>query len=381
MKPAKLAPKPASRGRPVGSRNRSSSGDGESNVKAKVRARKTAGAPVRLEDVARYAGVSTASVSRAVNSPHLVSEELRDKVSRASQILNWVPNGAAKALASLRSRTIGVFIPTLGHQNFATLVETLQTELAKANYTVTVVCAQGPDDLRFQQVKRIVERGIECLILVGEAHPQSMYELLRAQNVPYVITYTVARTPGKVSIGFDNYAASSRATQHLLDLGHRRFALIAPPSEGNDRIQQRIAGIHETLARLGLAIPPQHVAQVESSRSIASGRAGLRQIWVDPQRPTALLCANDYIATGAMIEAKARGVSIPRDLSVVGFDDVDLSAHLDPPLTTIRVPVQAMGEAIARYVVRLLETGTAGMPAALDADLVVRASTGPPRKT
>lgn len=346
---------------------------------SQTRARKHSGASVRLRDVARYAGVSTASVSRTINSPHLVSDDLRERVSRASQLLNWVPNGAAKALASLRSRTIGALIPTLGHQNFATLVEAIQVELAKANYTLIIGCVESSTDLRVTQVRKMVERGIECLVLVGEAQPDAVYDLLKAQRVPFVITYTVARDPKKVSIGFDNYNASVRVTQHLLDLGHRSFAMIAPSAEGNDRIQQRIAGAKDTLAKAGLGIRPQHFAQVESSRRIASGRSGLQQIWASSDRPSALICTNDYIATGAMIEAKARRVNIPRDLSVVGFDDVDLSAHLDPPLTTVRVPVRPMGEEIARYVIRLLEKGVATPPPPLDADLVVRGSTAPPR--
>lgn len=344
-----------------------------------TRARKNSGALVRLRDVARYAGVSTASVSRTINTPHLVSDELRERVSNASQLLNWVPNGAAKALASLRSRTIGALIPTLGHQNFATLIEAVQVELAKENYTLILGCMESSSDLRVTQVRKMVERGIECLVLVGEAQPPAVFELLKAQRVPLIITYTVARDRERVSIGFDNYGATVRVTQHLLDLGHRRFAMIAPSAEGNDRIQERIAGAKDTLAKAGLGIRSEHFASVESSRRIESGRAGLQQIWAAPDRPTALICTNDYIATGAMIEAKARRVIIPRDLSVVGFDDVDLSAHLDPPLTTVRVPVRAMGEEIARYVIRLLEKGATSAPPPLDADLIVRGSTAPPR--
>jgi LacI family transcriptional regulator len=332
-----------------------------------------------LRDVARYVGVSTASVSRALNMPSLVSDELRERVLRAAQLLNWVPNGAAKALASQRSRTIGALIPTLGHQNFATFAEALQLELAKANFTLVLGVGSAPD-LRLQQTRKMVERGIECLVLVGEAQPPALYELLRMQKVPYVITYAVAREPGNVSIGFDNYAASVRVTRHLLDLGHRKFALIAPPSDDNDRIQQRIAGIKDTLAHAGLGIRPSHFAEVESSRRIANGRAGLQQIWSDKDRPTALICTNDYLATGALIEAKARRVHVPRDLSIVGFDDVDLSAHLDPPLTTVRVPAREMGEEIAHYVIRLLDHQVANVPAQLGADLVVRGTTAPPRE-
>jgi len=345
-----------------------------------TRTRKPSSAPVRLRDVARYARVSTASVSRAFNMPELVSNELRARVNRAAQLLNWVPNGAAKALASSRSRTIGALIPTLGHQNFATLIEAMQRELQSQNYTLIVACVEATDDARLHQVRKLLERGVECLVIVGEAHPPAVFDLLKSQRVPYVITYTIARDASHRCVGFDNYRAAECVTQHLLDLGHRKFAMIAAHSANNDRIQQRVAAVKDTLAKVGLGIRPQHSAEVDSSRRIAAGRAGLQQIWTSTDRPTALVCTNDYLATGAMIEAKARRIAIPRMLSIAGFDDVDMSAHLDPPMTTVRVPVMALGVELARYVARLLQDGDAPAPSSLEADLIVRGSTGPPRK-
>ena len=344
------------------------------------RPRRANGAAVKLEDVARRAGVSTASVSRALNTPNLVSSELRDRITKAAQDLKWVPNGVAKALASLRTRTIGVMIPTLSHQNFATLIEALQQDLAAAHYTLVLCCMAESDELRLQQARKLVEQGVECLVLVGESHPEALFDLLISQNVPYVITYTSGRDPRHVCIGFDNYAASARLTEHLLGLGHHDFAMVVHESDGNDRIQQRIAGVQETLAQAGIAVRPQHFVRV-NSRHIASGREAMRKILSDDRlRPTALICTNDYIATGAMIEAKQLGLRIPDDLSIVGFDDTDMSAHLDPPLTTIRVPSRLMGEEIAKYIIACLETGSVERPSALSAEMIVRGSTAPPRR-
>ncbi len=350
----------------------------EAVVGARRRPRRSGGAPVRLEDVARQAGVSTASVSRALNTPNLVSPELRDRIARAAQALNWVPNGVAKALASLRTRTIGVMIPTLSHQNFAILIEALQHDLGAARYTLILCCIDVSEELRLQQARKLVEQGIECLVLVGEAQPDGLFELLRSQNVPYVVTYTSGRDKTHTCIGFDNYAAAVKLAEHLLELGHRDFGMVAHESKGNDRIQQRVEGVRDALARRGIAIRPQHFVRVDS-RHIASGRDGMRKILADGQsRPTALVCTNDYIATGAMIEAKQLDLMIPRDLSIVGFDDTDMSAHLDPPLTTIRVPSRRMGEEIARYIIGYLETGAAECPSPMDAELIIRGSTAPP---
>jgi LacI family transcriptional regulator len=167
-------------------------------------------------------------------------------------------------------------------------------------------------------------------------------------------------------------------TEHLLELGHRNFGMVAHAVDGNDRIQQRVAAVQDTLAQAGIAIRPQHFVRV-NSRHIANGREGMRRILADDTlRPTALICTNDYIATGAMIEAKKLGLNIPRDLSIVGFDDTDMSAHLDPPLTTIRVPSRRMGEEIAKYIIGHLEEGSAKCPPVLEAELIIRGSTASP---
>jgi LacI family transcriptional regulator len=271
-------------------------------------------------------------------------------------------------------------IPTLSHQNFAILIEALQQDLSAAHYVLVLCCMDASDEMRVRQARKLVEQGIECLVLVGEAHPDVLFDLLRSQNVPYVITYTSGRDPRHTCIGFDNYAAAVKLTEHLVELGHRDFGIVAHESDGNDRIQQRIAGVQDTLARAGIAVRPQHCVRV-NSRHIASGREGMRTILADDRlRPTALVCTNDYIATGAMIESKQLGLAIPDELSIVGFDDTDMSAHLDPPLTTIRVPSRLMGEEIAKYIIAHLETGAAVRPSALPAELIVRNSTAAPRR-
>lgn len=328
--------------------------------------------------MARRARVSSATVSRVLNDPLLVSEQARSRVFRAIEALKWIPNGAAKALASSRSRTVGILIPTLGHQNFGVLIDALQRELSRAQLTLLLACDETSLDRRVQQARKMVERGVECLVLIGESHPPAVFDLLEAYRVPCVITYTTGRERRHPCIGFDNRAAAAELTRHLLSLGHRSFGLIAHLVEGNDRIQQRIAGIHDTLKREGITIHPEHYAHVDS-RYVASGREGLRRILAAPQaQPTALICTNDYIATGAIIEARHLQIDVPGQLSIAGFDDTDMSAHLNPPLTTIRVPSREMGEAVARYIIDLLENGKAQVPAPMPAPLIVRESTAAP---
>ena len=345
------------------------------------RGRLDAAGRFRAGSEARRARVSSATVSRVLNDPLVVSEQARSRVFRAIEALKWIPNGAAKALASARSRTVGILIPTLGHQNFGVLIDALQRELSRAQLTLLLACDETSPERRVQQARKMVERGIECLVLIGESHPPALYELLDAYRVPRVITYTSGRERRHPCIDFDNHAAAAELTRHLLDLGHRSFGLIAHLVEGNDRIQQRIAGVQETLCREGIMILSAHYVHVDS-RYVASGREGLRRILAaEGEPPTALICTNDYIATGAIIEARHLRIDVPGQLSIAGFDDTDMSAHLNPPLTTVRVPSREMGEAVARYIIELLEHGHAEMPGPMEAKLIVRESTAAPGKT
>jgi LacI family transcriptional regulator len=335
----------------------------------------------QVKDVARLAGASTATVSRALNTPDLVSPQMLDKVLRAAQALNWVPNGAAKALASKRSNTIGILIPTLAHQKFSTLIESMQRVLGKAQYTLILGCDDYSPELRVEQARKMVEQGIECLVLVGEAHPAALMNLLRSQTIPHVITYTSGRDPVNTCVGFNNYEASMRITNHLLDLGHKKFAMLAHMDSENDRIQQRVEAVKDALAGVGLGIRPEMLVRV-MGRQVASARAGFRKLMEQRDfHPTAIVCTNDYIAMGAVFEAHAMGICIPSEISIVGFDDIDTSAHLSPALTTIRVPAEIMGEEVARYIIKSVRGDPPQPSITLTAELIVRASTAPPRQS
>jgi LacI family transcriptional regulator len=342
--------------------------------------RRSGTGPTPLVDVARHAGVSTASVSRAINDRHPVSSALGERVARAARALDWVPGGAAKALASLQWRTVGAVIPSLGNPNFGKLVEALQRELARVHYTLELGFAESRTvELRTQHAREMVERGIDCLILVGEAQPTALIELPRSQGIPCLMAYTTGWNRDTACIGLDNHLAAAQITRHLLGLGHRLFGMGADTSDWNNRVEQRVAGVKVTPAKAGLTIKPQHLAQVDGARRFALGRLGLIETAAGrAHRPTAVICSNDYLAFGVMIKATSRGVAVPDPLSVTGFDDVDLSAHLVPALTTIRIPVDEMGEQTARYIVRVFEHGSAPLPAPLKAECVVRGSTASP---
>ncbi len=333
---------------------------------------------VKLADVARLANVSTATASRVINTPGAVKEQTRVRVEKAILELGWIPHGPAQALASLRSRTVGALIPTLGHQAIATMLESLQRTLGEAGYTLVLGRPDESDERTVQQAQKMIQNGVECLILMGEDQPPELYSVLKRRKIFNVIIYTTGAFGHANCIGFDNYGEMVRITEHLLDMGHTRFGVISRHFDRNDRIRLRVNAVRDTLALHGLAVRPKHLQTVDTWQ-ITSGREGMRAILADGAPPTAVICTNDYLATGALIEARASGLRVPDDISITGFDDVELAAHMDPPLTTMRVPSRAMGETVAHYVVDSIEHGGADLPAPLPAELMVRGSTAPPK--
>lgn len=345
------------------------------------RNRRTSSASSTLADVAKLAGVSSASVSRALNGADGVSPDMKARVENAIKTLGWVPNGAAKALASQRSRTVGILLPILSHPNFGQVVEGLQQYLADHGFTLLIGCTHYKDGSAMSQALKMVERGIECVVLVGLSQPPDMLPYLRDRRIPTVITFTSAGADGAVPdgtrvIGFDNRLAMYDVVNHLLALGHRSFGCITVErGEQNDRLVHRVDGVKEALAREGIAIRPKHLLEMPKS-TIDYGRQALARIIEAGEAPSAVICTNDFFALGALFEARARNIAVPEQLSITGFDDLEIGSNVEPPLTSVRVPTTQMGKEVARYIVDLLEGNAPSEPPALAAHLVIRQSTG-----
>ena len=331
----------------------------------------------RLADVAEAANVSTATVSRVINSPDVVSDEVRERVQRAIEGLSWVPNASAIALATSRTRTVGAIMPTLDHQNFARIVERLQATLSASRYDLLISCTHYDRASATHQARTMVERGVEALVLVGADQPEDLFALMDRQKTPHVLLYvTPGSVPTRQIVGYDNYQAFSRIIEYLLELGHRSFGFIAQSTVFNDRARARQEGVRDTLAEHGLAIRPRHF--VEGNWKVEDGMKAFQAIMSMGDPPTAVVCGNDYLAIGCLLQARAMGLDVPRDVSVTGFDDVDMARLLDPGLTTMRVPDAEVGVMTGQYLVNVLE----GRPSVLGnvpaPELIVRGSTAAP---
>ncbi|MBS1166642.1 MAG: cytR1 [Proteobacteria bacterium] len=332
--------------------------------------------PPRAIDVAAAAGVSTATVSRAFNAPEKVLPEVRDKIFAVAAELGWLPNAAGAALASRRTWLAGVLIPTLDHDVFAAQVNALQAHLSASGITVLIGCSNYDLDEATEQVRVMLARGIEALAIVGEQQRPELFEMISARGVPYVVMYSHPPKSVHPCVGFDNQAAFFKLTRYLLDLGHRTFAVIHQPSLDNDRVLARLAGIREALAGEGLALRPQHI--FEGQATFEFGRESLKTCLAGPgPRPTAVICGNDTLAIGALIEARAMGIDVPGTLSVTGFDDLPIAEFTAPPLTTMRVDNAAIGKAAAGYLLTQLKRQAATPQPPFEAQLIVRGSTGP----
>lgn len=333
-------------------------------------------ARVKIEDVARRAAVSAATVSRVLNHPEIVRPELRDKVTRAITELSYTRDSAARALKSGRRRTIGAIVPTLGLAIFADGVEALQNRLSEGGYTLFVANSQYDQRRELQELQSLIERGIDGIVLVGGSHAPELRALVQQAGVPVITTY-VSKAQGMPAIGIDNQRAISELTQYLLNLGHVRFGAIANVPPSNDRSRARLDGIQKALADAGIHLDPTQI--IRADFSLAQGRSALRQLMTDHPDTTAVICTTDTLAIGAMAEARRLGLDVPQRLSITGFDDVELSAQIDPPLTTISVPAAEIGRGAADYLINAI----AGIPipkaVQLPYRLIIRASTAPPR--
>ena len=324
--------------------------------------------------MATRAGCSTASVSRVLNRPELVKEALRDRVQTAMRELGYVPNSAARALRSRRTHIMGAVIPTLDYAIYAQLVDGLQQRLLRHGYSLIVATSDYDLEAEEERARLLIERGVEGLVLIGDAHRPALYRHLEGSGVPYVNTYVYSTDATHPCVGFDNREASAEVTRFLLELGHHSFGVISAPTAGNDRAAERVAGVRQTLERHGLALPP--TAVYERPYAIASGREGFRYLHRLEPRPTAIVCGNDVLALGALMEARGLGVRVPDEVSIVGFDNLDLAANFDPPLTTVDVPAREMGERAADFLAAKVAGDSVLGSVHIQPTLIARRTTG-----
>lgn len=330
----------------------------------------------RLEDVAHLARVSTATVSRALTLPHKVKARTLERVRQAASTLGYVAHGAARALASRRTHAIGAVVPTLDNAIFANTIQALQRRLDAAGYVLLLASHDFDAGIEARVTRTLIERGVDGLVLLGTTHHPEIYRMLESHNLPYVLTWAFDENGNHPCVGFDNHAAGIRIANHLLDLGHRRFAMISGITANNERAQERLAGVREALAARGITLGPGWM--VEKPYTHSGGREGLRELLGLGKPPTAVICGNDVLAIGAIAECQSQGLKVPDDVSITGFDDMEIAALMTPALTTMHFPTADLGAYAANHLLLRLEGKAVDLRCKLPTELVVRTSTAPP---
>ena len=305
----------------------------------------------KVDDVARLSGVSTATVSRVLNTPALVRPQTRERVQAAISSLGYTPNFGARALATNRSDTFGAVIPTMENAIFARGIQALQEELTQSGVTLLVATSGYDPEREEDQIQTFLGRGVDGLVLIGEARGEEIYSTLQARGVPFVLVWSWRVDCPWRCVGFDNRGAARALADKVLDYGHRRLAVIAGITRSNDRAQARLDGIRDAMTARGLALPEDHLA--EAAYTLQAGGEAAEQLMELPERPTAVLCGNDVLAAGATLAFQRLGLSVPGDVSVTGFDDIEHAILVDPPLTTVHVPHRRMGRSAAELLLRL----------------------------
>ncbi len=327
----------------------------------------------RLQDVARAAGVSAATASRALSHPDAVRPEKVLAVRDAVTKLGYVPDGAGRALALRQSHTVGAILPTLDHAIFAHTADALQNVLSESGYALLLGCDRFDQNREFELAQTFIGHGVDGLVLVGIEHRLDLLELMERTGVPGVCTWAYGPTSALPCVGYDNGKVGALMVEHLYALGHRDIGVIAGMMLQSERHYRRIQGIRREVARFGLALPEHRL--FDGPISYETGRLGVRALLSRPTRPTALLCSNDVIAVGALAECAERGIAVPGDLSVMGCEDLPVATGITPTLTTIRFPAEALGVLAGSTVLQRLAGESVLWEQELEVDLLPRAST------
>lgn len=330
-----------------------------------------------LQDVAQAAGVSTATVSRCLNSPDQLTKKTREKVMRAVREMGYSPNFAARVMAARRSSTMGAIIPTMENAIFACGLQAFQEGLRARGYTLLMASSAYSSEIENEQIRSLVARGADGLLLIGHDRDPAIYHFLKAQGVPTLVAWTHDTSKPLPSIGFDNRKAMRALTDKVIQMGHHCIAVISAETATNDRARSRILGIRDSLSAAGLATDTLPI--IETSYGIETAAKAFEALMITSPLPTAVICGNDVLAVGAMKQARALGLDVPGDVSITGFDDIELARVVDPELTTVQVPHREMGAGAANMLVELVEKRTSGTAIELEAPVRLRGSLAPPK--
>lgn len=308
----------------------------------------------RMEDVAREAGVSMATVSRVYGNPAVVAPGTVERVRAAAERLRYVPNLTAGSLAGNRTRIIGAIVPTITNLLFSETIDGLSSVLAERGYQLLLGQTWYRDHEEAALLDTFVGRRVDGIMLTGVVRDKTMRERLGRLDIPVVETWDYTPRPIDMLVGFSNEDAAAAAAGYLLSKGHRRFGYIG----GDDhRSRARLAGFTSTLAKARVAAPAVIHIPSPAPAAAVSGAEALGRMVAEHPEVRAIFCTNDMIALGALLECQRRSIQVPRDLAVMGFSNLPVGRVSVPTLTTVHVGAREIGTMAAQMLLERVETG------------------------
>jgi DNA-binding LacI/PurR family transcriptional regulator len=334
--------------------------------------------PVTMQDIAKAAGVSQSTVSRVLNDTPTsvpIAADTRERVQEVAKRLGYRPNPLARGLRGARTMLLGVIVREITDPFFSMAIEALSTEALARGYNVVLGSAHSKADEAIALKAVLETRHCDAIVLLGDMRDEPKFlDDLRASQTPIIALWHGTELEGVPTVNIDNRAGMVTAIDHLIDKGHSRIAFIGGRPLGD--IRERRTAFYEHLAEKGIALPEEYVQNVINDP--AGGDAALRTLVALDSPPTAVVCSTDHLATGVLHAAADLGLVVPRDLSVVGFDDIPMASFTVPSLTTIHMPVAEMTALAARLAMDEPEDGASGVVESfvVTPGLVVRESTG-----
>lgn len=314
--------------------------------------------PITIRTVAERAGCSIATVSRVINGTARASADVEARVRAAIAELDFRPSEIGRSLKTLRTRTLGVVIPSLTNPVFAGSVAGMEAAARARGHTLLLTATDYDPERERELVATLVAQSVAGLVLtVADPDACPTLDLLDGEGIPYVLVYNEPQQAGRAAVTVDNASAARDLTAALIDAGHRRILFIAGRFSTSDRSRLRHQGYLAAMAQAGLA--PEPVLELDYLADTVAHRAALEGLLAGAARPTGIICSNDLLALSVIAAVREMGLQVPADVSVAGFDGIAIGRLVSPPLATVHQPTRRMGE---RAVERLFELMASDAP-------------------
>jgi LacI family gluconate utilization system Gnt-I transcriptional repressor len=333
-----------------------------------------------MQEVAARAGVSPMTVSRALRNPGAVSKTMLDRVQAAIRETGYVPNRLAGSLSSQRSDIVGLVVPGISNSLYASTAQAISDVLRARDLHLTIASCGHSKEEEENAIAAFMAQRVCGLILHGSRHTERAAAMIEAGQLPTVEIGQLTRQPLDMCISYSGRKAAQAMTARLGALGYRRIAFVSLPVRGNERAAERRRGFHAAMEELGLPVPPSFV--LEAEHGFEGGARAVAILMEGEERPEAIFFAADVMAVGALFECQRRGWTVPDDVAIASFDDLDLLRHVVPTITTLRIPRE---EIARRAALALLDRLDGRQPSSRVVDLgfeiVERESTRSPPST